>query len=135
MRASSTIDPSRFVDSDDSSVAFASSLPRVAAIERNIDAQTTRMAARMNASSISSEEEAHLHAERQKLLDKQFDKTITRAESIRLDYVRWSLDRIDDAKHGPAIDALERQIARYEAFAVEVRDLKAQLQSHTSRRR
>jgi hypothetical protein len=106
-----------------------------AGIDKNIDAQMARRAGRMNASSISNDEETQLHAERQKLLDKQFDNTITRAESIRLEYVRWSLDRIDDAKHGQALDALEQQIARYEAFAAEVRDLKAQLQAHASRRR
>lgn len=104
-------------------------------VPRDLKAQMAQRAGRINASSISDEEEARLHAERQRLLDKQFDKTITRAESIRLEYVRWSLDRIEDAKHGPALDALERRISRYEAFASEVQGLKRELQAHVSRRR
>ena len=63
-------------------------------------ATTARLAGRLNAASISEEEHTALLEERQLLLDKVFDGTISRKEEIRLDYVRWSLDRIEDAKHG-----------------------------------
>jgi len=86
-----------------------------------------RRAARMNASSISEEEEKQLHAERHALLDKEFNKTITRQEVMRLEYVRWSLDRIDDAKHGTKLDAIERRLERFEQFAAEVDDFKKKL--------
>jgi hypothetical protein len=86
-----------------------------------------RRAARMNASSISEEEEKKLHAERHALLDKEFNKTITRQEILRLEYVRWSLDRIDDAKHGAKLDAIERRLVRFEQFAAEVDDFKKRL--------
>lgn len=86
-----------------------------------------RRAGRMNASSISEEEEKNLHAERHALLDKEFNKTISRQEVLRLEYVRWSLDRIDDAKHGSKLDAIERRLVRFEQFAAEVDDFKKRL--------
>jgi hypothetical protein len=142
MRTSSPIElnsPDITAPGDRSSEASASdgfqTLSIFDAVPRDIKAQMARRAGRLNASSISDDEESRLFAERKSLLDKEFDQTITRAEMIRLEYVRWSLDRIEDAKHGPSLDALERRIARYEAFAAEVQDLKRELQSHASRRR
>src|SRR6478672_12269628 len=57
-------------------------------------AHTARMAARMNARSVSEKERTDLLDERQRLLDKHFDGELTREDSIRLQYIRWSLDRI-----------------------------------------
>ena len=93
-----------------------------------------RRAGRMNASSISSEEEKALLQERQALLDKKFAKTITPKDSNRLAYVRWSLDRISDAKHGTDLDALEAEVGRYERFAQEVLKFEEQLRQAAYRR-
>jgi len=90
-------------------------------------AVTARLAGRMNAASISEKEHAALYSERQRLLDRSLDGTITRKESNRLEYVRWSLDRIEDAKHGSALDVLEGAVAMYEQFAEDVADLNRQL--------
>jgi hypothetical protein len=103
--------------------------------DRNIDAQMARRAGRINASSISPEEERALHEQRQRLLDKKFAKTISRREEHDLKYVEWTLDRIEDAKHGPALDALEEQIAQYETFAKQVQQLESQLRAQVSRKR
>jgi hypothetical protein len=103
--------------------------------DRNIDAQMARRAGRINASSISPEEERALNEQRQRLLDRKFAKTISRREEHELKYVEWSLDRIEDAKHGPALDALEEQIAGYETFAKQVQQLEVQLRSQVSRKR
>jgi len=65
-------------------------------------AATSRIAGRINAANISDAEHGALRRERQRLLDKKLDGTITRKEANRLEYVRWSLDRIEDAKHGPS---------------------------------
>ena len=65
--------------------------------------------------------------ERQELLDKKFLGSITRRELNRLEYVRWSLDRIEDAIHGPALDVLEDSVSMYEQFLSEVRGLEVQL--------
>ena len=53
----------------------------------------SRRAGRMNAAAISQDEIDGWLAERGKLLDKKFAGTMTRAESIRLTYVRWQLDQ------------------------------------------
>ena len=89
--------------------------------------QATKRAARLNASKASEEEVASLLAERQGLLDKYFAGTITKGESTRLEYVRWSLDRIEDAKHGAALDMLESHVARFEELAGQLDALREQL--------
>jgi hypothetical protein len=98
-------------------------------------AQTARIAARLNAASVSKEEVEKLLMERQSLLDKLLAETITPKESIRLDYVRWSLGRIEDAKHGEALDQLDDRISQYENFLSELEDFKAALVRARQQRR
>ncbi|MBB4391489.1 hypothetical protein [Bradyrhizobium sp. ERR14] len=81
----------------------------------------------MNAASASDEELESLLAERQQLLDKKFDGTISRSEMNRLTYVGWSLDRIEDARSGGALDDLETAVARYEQFSNELSALERQI--------
>lgn len=76
-----------------------------------------------------------LLAERQQLLDKQFSGAMTKSDSNRLDYVRWSLDQIEDAKHGDALDILESSIARYESFLEGVQQLNRDLVRNISTRK
>jgi hypothetical protein len=92
-----------------------------------IYAITARLAGRLNATRITQAEHQGLLRERQKLLDKKFKGEIDRRESNRLEYVRWSLDRIEDAKHGDVLDELEAAVRRYETFGDSVLDLKQQL--------
>ena len=92
----------------------------------SIYAITARLAGRLNATKITRKNTTLL-LERQKLLDKKFAGEITRRESNRLEYVRWSLDRVEDARHDEAIDALEDAVARYEHFGDGLLDLKRQL--------
>ena len=98
--------------------------------ERHNDAYaaTARIAGRINAASIPPAEHDALLRERQQLLDKALQGTITRRESNKLQYVRWSLDRIEDAKHGLALERLEGAVSTYEQFLADVNDLSAQLQ-------
>lgn len=90
-------------------------------------AQAARRAGRLNAASASDEELESLLAERQQLLDKKFDGTISRSEMNRLTYVGWSLDRIEDARSGGALDDLETAVARYEQFSNELSALERQI--------
>jgi hypothetical protein len=90
-------------------------------------ADTARIAGRLNAASVSDDEHKTLLHERQLLLDKKLARTITREEENRLQYVRWSLDRIEDAKFGYVLDALESSVSQYEQFLKEVRALHEQL--------
>ena len=93
----------------------------------SIYAITSRRAGRLNATKITPQEHDALLRERQELLDKKFAREISRRETNRLEYVRWSLDRIEDAKHGEALDALEAAVGQYEQFEDSLLDLKEQL--------
>lgn len=96
---------------------------------------TSKLAGRMNAASISETEHQRLLDERQQLLDKFFDRSITKREQTRLEYVRWSLDRIEDAKYGSVLDILDDAVSMYENFSADVKDLLGQLATQTGRRR
>jgi len=100
----------------------------------SVYATTARIAGRINAANIPEEEYQELLAERQELLTKKFDETLTRKESNRLDYVRWSLDRIEDARHGQTLDLLEDAIRQYENLGRDIDRLLNQLREHTGRR-
>jgi len=97
--------------------------------------ETVRIAGRMVASQVSQAEHQAFLAERQELLDKLFAKTITRREEIRLEYVRWSLDRIEDAAHGSDLDRIEDSITRYEHFLEELDQFKGALKRASKSRR
>jgi len=98
-------------------------------------AVTSRLAGRINAAGVSEKEHTDLLRERQGLLDKKLDGTIARKEANRLEYVRWSLDRIEDAKYGATLDVLEDVVKAYERFAEEARAFEGQLLQHTRRRK
>ena len=102
---------------------------------KEVYAVTSRMAGRVNAASVSKQEHEAILQERQALLDKQFNKTITRKEANRLEYVRWSLDRIEDGKHGQMLDALEDSVIRYERFLSYMGELEEKLRQHLKRNR
>lgn len=94
---------------------------------RSAHAVAARLAGRLNATKVSDAEHNSLLEERQHLLDKKLAGTISRSEANRLEYVRWSLDRIEDAKHGATIDRLESSVEVYERFLAEMRNLEYQL--------
>ena len=98
--------------------------------ERHNDAYATtaRIAGRINAANIPPTEHDALLRERHQLLDRALKGTITRKESNKLQYVRWSLDRVEDAKHGQALERLEGAVSTYEQFLIDVKILSAQLQ-------
>jgi len=110
-------------------------VPAFSGVSNQVYAATARIAGRLNAANISPAEHAELLAERQRLLDKQFAGAITRKEQNRLEYVRWSLDRIEDAKYGQTLDALEGWVERYEQFSKELRDFQTQLAQQTRQSR
>jgi hypothetical protein len=97
-------------------------------------AATARLAGRMNAAAVSDLEHKSLLDERQRLLDKSFDGSIANRERNRLAYIRWSLDRIEDARYGHALDRLDDAVAAYERFSADLSDLHQQLTGITQRR-
>ena len=86
-------------------------------------AETTRIAGRINASAITKEEHDALLPERTARLQKKYQSSLSSREENRLTYVRWSLDRIEDAKHGAHLDILEDAVSEYEKFLKEVKVL------------
>lgn len=108
-------------------------LPRIN--ENSPFAASAKQAARINASFVPKEEIESLLLERQRLLDRMFSGTITRKEENRLSYVRWSLDRVEDATRGAALDALEAQVDQYGDFLSEINKFYEQLQRKSPKRR
>jgi hypothetical protein len=103
--------------------------------QSGIYAAAARQAGRLNAATATEEELQALLSERQRLLDKQFDGTITRTERNRLTYVGWSLDRIEDARYGGALDILESAVGKYERFAEDLELLQTQISNSKPRPR
>jgi hypothetical protein len=108
------------------------SLPKLEGYS-SVDVETARLAGRMSAASVSPKEHADLLRERQDLLDKMFDGSFTRSQRARLEYVRWSLDRIEDAKHGLHLDLLDNAVRAYERLSDDLTSLKAEFQRHARR--
>lgn len=100
-----------------------------------VQSHSLRLAARLNAASVSEEEHQTLLKKRKALLDKKFEGQISPSELNELKYVRWSLDRIEDAKYGSALDALEDSVSRYENFISEIRSLSSQLLHHSKKKK
>jgi len=92
-------------------------------------AASARTVGRMSAAAISPSEEEELHQERQRLLDKKFSVTLTRSEANRLTYLRWTLDRIEDARYGPLLDQIEAKLLQYERLARDIASLRDVLRS------
>jgi hypothetical protein len=92
-------------------------------------AASSRIAGNINAASSTEEEYQALLRERQRLLDKRLGGTAERKELNRLEYVRWSLDRIEHARHGQALEVLESAVARYETVLDDLRSLGGRLQA------
>ena len=97
-------------------------------------AASARRAGRLNAAHISEAEWQSLLSERQRLLDRKFEGSLTKQDHRRLEYVRWSLDRIEDAKHGEQLDRLDNAVARYEELRQDIAALMENLDSFRGRR-
>lgn len=98
-------------------------------------AARARMAGRLNAANISDSEMNALLHERSILLDKKIDGSITKKEMNRLEYVRWSLDRIEDAHYGIYLDRLLEAVQMQEQLGAKIESLHQQLANLLSRRK
>lgn len=113
----------------------ASALQLPSFVKGAVYADSARQAARINALAISKQEERKLLEERATLLDKKFEEELSREENNRLEYVRWSLGRIEDARHGAAIDALESHVEMYENVVGEIKRFREDLEERSIRKR
>lgn len=108
------------------------------------DLQAAKAAARAGrelASRIPEDERNALIAEHQQLSQKVFRGGLSASEERRLRYVRWSLDRIEDAANGAHLDHLrelaamqEGIAAKVERFAEQVRGVLSSKSKHHSHR-
>lgn len=123
-------------NSDASAETFFSKAIRPRAFEDSrLQAITSRRAGRLNAASVSDREVEELLNERRDLVAKMFEDSLTPTQERRLNYVRWSLDRIEDARHGEKLDELDLAVARYESLSEEIVYFAQQLQMHAPSRR
>lgn len=99
------------------------------------DPESARQAARSNAAQTSVEEERAWLTERQILLKKQMVSGLDKAEKRRLEYIRWNLARIEDARIGPKLDQLEAAVKRYEDFLVEISRLRQDIDASMAAKR
>jgi hypothetical protein len=90
-------------------------------------AATSRMLARLNTTTVKEEEKRYLLRERRNLLDKKYAGSMTPEDENRLEYIRWSLDQIQDATDGRSLDALENVVHAYERFLSEMGDFRTEL--------
>ena len=90
-------------------------------------ALAARIAGRINAASISDREVAELHRKRRILVERKYSSGLSRHDEHELRYIRWTLDRVEDAKQGYALDILEAATARYEDLLRRMGSLENQL--------
>ncbi|MEK6420957.1 MAG: hypothetical protein V4801_15230 [Burkholderia gladioli] len=100
-----------------------------------LEVQSTRAVSRLNAATVSEKEYDDLLARRKALLLKKHSDGLTQQEQNKLTYIRWSLDRIDDARHGAALDTLEEAVARYEQFLARIEELQEKLNEASANKR
>ncbi len=99
-------------------------------VSTDIASKTWKAAGRRNASSASEQELQELLAERAALLRKKLKQgKHDGAEEARLQYVRWSLDRIEDARHGHHLDRLQQAVDVYQAELLDLQRLNTLLRS------
>jgi hypothetical protein len=101
-------------------------------VDRELYAIGARQAGRLNASAVSPNERKEWLEERQALLTKKYAGGLSRKEENRLTYVRWFLDRIEDAMYGEALDKLESSVAKYDQFRADVLELMEELTGRKS---
>lgn len=76
--------------------------------------------ARLSAAQVSQKEQDQLNAEHGQLAVKVMMGQATEQELRRFEYVRWSLDRIEDALIGPYLDALDAEITAHERLSYDI---------------
>lgn len=76
------------------------------------------------ASAVSEEEEARLRERYQALTRKDLsDEPMARGERAALKMIAWKLDRIEDSRHGPALDRLEHYIQLHRSITADMAQL------------
>ncbi|HEY2919118.1 MAG TPA: hypothetical protein VGK77_09020 [Candidatus Binatia bacterium] len=80
----------------------------------------SREASREVASLATDEEYEALLGEHAELTEKHFGTGLSRSERLKLQMVRWSIDRIEDARYGRTLDVLESLALTQEFMAMRL---------------
>lgn len=83
-------------------------------------ASTVAKVARDLIRSISEETKARFYEEHARLVERQFVESLSHEESVRLRYLRWQIDRLQDADAGDDLDRLDVLIGLHEQISAEV---------------
>ena len=91
-----------------------------ASLRRDISVYRIKDINRLITRKISPKVKQDLTEERNLLARKKFGDGLSNKEERRLAYVRWQLDRIDDAEDGEMLDYLDKVADEHEKFAKEI---------------
>ena len=101
--------------------------------QNRADADVARMAGRLSAANTSEVELARYLQEHAALVQKKYNGNFIPADERRLRYLRWILDRIEDAQYGAGLDALEDAVVAYETFYKELESFSVELRAAKAR--
>ncbi len=97
---------------------------------------SVRPAGRVDPASLATDAEYdELNREHRLLAEREVLGELSRKERLRLQMVRWHLDRIESARYGLGRDVLEKVVERQEALATRVQELVDGLREHQIRDR
>lgn len=83
---------------------------------------------RANTSKISQAERDKIFNERDELVEKKFKTHLSAQEERRLTYIRWQLDRFDDAESGEFLDYIGKITESHEKLAEELKGFTGEIE-------
>jgi hypothetical protein len=82
--------------------------------------ETIKKMNRELAKKISLQDEKYFITKHSELVRKKFTGGLSNDEQKQLDFIRWQMDRIDDARNGEHMDHLTQIIESHEEFAQDL---------------
>jgi hypothetical protein len=86
------------------------------------------------AAQISDDQIDELNREHAELVEVHFSRGLSRSERAKKARIEWELDRVEDARHGPHLDALTELAEYYRSLATEIGHLNETLSVNKPRR-
>jgi hypothetical protein len=115
------------LEKDDEKHGTVSQLPTPSSVDASTSMEQIRKLNRQVTKNIPVKVKKMLVEERNYLVNKKFKEGLTDKEERRLIYIRWQLDRIDDAEYGETLDLYESIADQYDIFAHDIKELLIQI--------
>jgi hypothetical protein len=96
---------------------------------------TALATARMSARQVDPSEVDRLMSEHRRLAQQKILGVFSHRDEVRLEYVRWSLDRIEDAVSGAELDMLSAEVALYRQLGKDLQSLRESVDALNVRQR